>query len=143
MGFLVLFLTVVIVLQVGILLFCWLHRRDPLAAIPREQRAAVLIRLLKTRNAIRGIWLFADAMLRQQYGKLTVAQVEFLHQISSFTAQAKRTLDELTDRGGPLSRGKGTEEKHVKRERGFHPPSYSILSILDSEESRKARTLEP
>ena len=98
----IIFISAVIFLQVGILVFCYVHRRDPLLVLPREQRAHVLMELLRVRNALGSIELLSKTVLGKGYGKLNLSQMEFVHQISVFSDEATHVLDALVETGTAL-----------------------------------------
>ena len=132
---LVLLIAVVLIFQVSIIGWAWMHRRDPLLLLPKQQRVQVLIDLLKVRNALRSVDLFSKALMSKSFGTLNLSQKEFIHQIHKVSAEAESTLDMLVDPGQPLSLDAPPHaENQVQTHRTFTPEAHSILQYIHSEQ---------
>ena len=126
-------ITAIAVFQVGVLIFCWWHRKDPLLLLPREQRAEVLIRLIRAGSNLSAIRVFAQAILSQSYGTLNLSQAEFTHQMLEHCEAARRTLTELLDPSQPLA--SGGADKGVSALLAKVPEKNTIVSYLEQKQN--------
>lgn len=134
MTYLLVFLILVLIFQSGILLLCYLYRRDPLLMLPIAQRTQVLIDLLQVRNHMKASQLYAEALLGKPESKISFAHTEFLHQIAEESHSAIAKLDRLVDPGRPLSLDsvfvQGKYGATIDAERTFAPDPSTIVHYL-------------
>lgn len=97
------FIAVAVVFQIGILLLCWRHRKDPMFVLPSEQRSRLLIDILHIRNHVKMIRQFSALLLSGNYGRLNLSQQEFISQISEAGKKANSSVQNLIGKGKLLS----------------------------------------
>ncbi len=122
MQYLILFIVLAAIFQVGVLLFGWFNHKHPLSALKRLERVHVVTAILKARDHVKDIDVFARSLLGGEYGDMTLSQIEFLHQMSKSCKKAAHELDSLLDtqrRSGDATLGsiESKSDKHESRKK--------------------------
>ena len=132
MEFLILFISGITVLQLIMLVLSWRSRRDPILHLSTPKKAQAVVHVLRARNQIRAISVFASAILSKTYGSLTLSQIEFLSQIQNSCKDAAVALDTLaTAKTVSKSQDSSTEEDSINPILSYLSQSTRVKNVDD------------
>lgn len=120
--------------QIFILYIAWRHKDSELFVFPKPNRASVAVHVIKALNELHAIQVFTYTLLNDDYGKISIAQMEFVHQIHKACTEAIDSLKEIGIEEHKNTVSPGLASIRTVDEGGGTNPTLSVLEKYINDE---------